>query len=468
MVFNSFIFLVFASIFFGFWPLARKRDKVRWCYILCASFFFYGWWDWRFLFLITATGILTFYTAQVMERTASPRAKKLMLALSVCAPLVPLLVFKYSAFSVRSVEALLSAAGMDLNLESRLPAWTSLLPVGISFYTFQALTYTFDVYRKRTQTTPSLLHFMAYLSMFPQLLAGPIVRAMDLLPQLKTPGSMDENRSYDGFKLLAIGYFQKMVIADNLAPFVNNAFGASAPLADTCHWWTIMMAFAFQIYFDFAGYTNIARGLATWMGYDFPENFRHPYLSRSIREFWTRWHMTLSFWFRDYVYIPLGGSRKGEARGHCNLWATMLLCGLWHGAAVNFILWGAAHALFISLERLTKWPEKIKAIKGGVLLAWLAVLVQTWTAWVFFRAKTFEQAVSILKAMFCFTGDFHFGLGIAGNLFLGMAVLWEIGYLLKSKAAFSIKGLEPYGLACLVAASIYLRGPGENFVYFQF
>ena len=222
------------------------------------------------------------------------------------------------------------------------------------------MSYTIDVYRGRMKPVTNLFHFFAFLSMFPQLVAGPIVRARDLIPQLEKNRDTTEAERWDGLKLIVGGYFKKVVIADNLAPFVNTAFAAVPSPDSSLYWWLVIAAFAFQIFFDFAGYSDIARGLAKWMGYDFLVNFDHPYTSTSLREFWARWHISLSTWFRDYVYIPLGGSKKGESWGHVSMWMTMVISGLWHGAAFHFLVWGAVHALFLSIERITLWPERLK------------------------------------------------------------------------------------------------------------
>jgi alginate O-acetyltransferase complex protein AlgI len=262
------------------------------------------------------------------------------------------------------------------------------------------MSYTFDVYRNKLKPTKSILQFFAYLSMFPQLVAGPIVRAETMLPQLLEVKGVSNEKRWDGFQLIVRGYFKKMVIADNLAPLVMAAFSAPDINTSTMFWWGAIIAFAFQIYCDFAGYSDIARGLALWMGYDFPDNFNHPYISTSIREFWERWHISLSTWFRDYLYIPLGGNRKGKFRSYINLWITMLVSGLWHGAAWTFVAWGAVHAFFASAERLTGWPEKIGKSSVAKFLAWFIVSIQVLVAWVFFRAENINQALDILKVLY--------------------------------------------------------------------
>ena len=339
---------------------------------------------------------------------AYPRYKVLFLIFSICGNVGSLAIFKYSSFIAENVDAFLSLLGFDVYLKSNIPQFMLILPVGISFYTFQSMSYTIDIYRGQLRPTRNVLHFFAYLSMFPQLVAGPIIRARDLLPQLKQNNKTTEQDRWEGLKLITHGFFKKVVIADNLAPLVNRAFNNPDPSNSSVYWWLAVTAFAFQIYCDFSGYSDIARGLARWMGYNFGLNFNHPYISLSLREFWTRWHISLSSWFRDYVYIPLGGSRKGNIHAYANMLITMVISGFWHGAAWNFVIWGFLHALFLSFERITQWPKYIKMIPGeGRWIASLIVLTQIWIAWVFFRAATMSQGIQIIKTMFSFTGGIY-------------------------------------------------------------
>ncbi len=338
------------------------------------------------------------------------------------------------------------------------------------------MSYTIDVYRGRMKPVTNLFHFYAFLSMFPQLVAGPIVRAKDLIPQLAVCRSTTEEGRWEGMKLIAGGYFKKVVIADNLAPFVNTAFAAVPASESSLYWWLVIGAFAFQIFFDFAGYSDIARGLAKWMGYDFLVNFDHPYTSTSLREFWSRWHISLSTWFRDYVYIPLGGSKKGEVRGHINMWLTMVISGLWHGAAFHFLAWGAVHALFLSVERLSAWPERLKRLSFGSVLSLAAVMFQVLIAWVFFRAQDLTQALSILRMMLEFNGRMDipttetFKVGI---LYLSLGLAMELYHFsrLDVRKWFSpgvYRSVEVVSVAVLITLSVFLRGTGMQFIYFQF
>jgi D-alanyl-lipoteichoic acid acyltransferase DltB (MBOAT superfamily) len=437
--------------------------------LVISSFIFYGWWDWRFLFLIIGSGLLDFFVGLGMKR--HPHLKKPLLVFSILGNIGALATFKYLTFLTANINQVMSVVGTGYHF----PLVHLTLPVGISFYTFQSLSYTIDIYRDKLSPTHNVFHFFAYLSMFPQLVAGPIVRAADLLPQLTKGQPASDAQRWDGLKLIAQGYFKKVVIADNLAPVINTAFEAKTLTQSCPFWWVIVTMFAFQIYCDFSGYSDIARGLAKWMGYEFPLNFDHPYVSRSIREFWSRWHISLSTWFRDYVYIPLGGSRCGEVKNHRNLWITMVVSGLWHGAAWTFVIWGALHAAFLSVERISKWPRKLGESMAGKLSCHILVLMQVWVAWVFFRAESLSQAVEILTIMFNIT-KIDLGpiiaLGEIPMFFLAMGIMREVyihSKLKKNLEAWRGRGLlEPVLVSMMLAACVYLRGPGSAFIYFQF
>lgn len=471
MLFNSLEFTLFAITFFFCWPLLKRRNASRWIYLTAASFFFYGWWDWHFLFLILASGFIDFFAALAMVR--DPARRKLYLILSVLGNLGSLGLFKYLDFAIGNANWMLGAFGV----ESSIPLASLTLPVGISFYTFQSMSYTIDVYRNKLTPTSNVFHFFAYLSMFPQLVAGPIVRAAELLPQLETPRPTTEQQRWDGSILIVYGFFKKMVVADAVAPVVNAAFAMEDPALSAIYWWVVIFLFAFQIYCDFSGYSDIARGLAKWMGYEFPLNFDHPYISTSIREFWTRWHISLSSWFRDYVYIPIGGSRGNTFFGIRNMCLVMLISGLWHGAAWTFVIWGALHAFYLTIERLTGWPEKIRVIPGGKHLSVLIVFVLALIAWVFFRAESLPQALTIVQRMFDWS---HPGVDLAKEEIalraLAPAVLLALRqvyvYLSLDSAQWSTPWMErvmrPVSLGALLAICVFFRGPGAAFIYFEF
>jgi D-alanyl-lipoteichoic acid acyltransferase DltB (MBOAT superfamily) len=465
MLFHSAVFLVFAALFFAAWPWARRVDRRRWVVLTLASFVFYGWWDPRFLLLILASGFLDFWAGGQMRR--DPQRKKLYLMLSLAGNLGSLAAFKYLGFLTGNLQAL----GLDV------PLLTLPLPVGISFYTFQSMSYTIDIYRGELEPTDEPWHFFSYLAMFPQLVAGPIIRARELLPQLADdPGPPTEADRLEGTRWLVHGFFKKTVVADNLAPLVAEAFGRSAGDMGAAYWWVAAFLFGAQIYCDFSGYSDIARGLARWMGYEFPRNFDHPYARPSLREFWQGWHISLSTWFRDYVYLPLGGSRVSAARAHLNMWVVMLVSGLWHGANWTFVVWGAVHAFFMSLERATRWPQRIGGSLPGRALATVVVLLQVHLAWVFFRAETLDQALAITARMLdpsaLALGDlkaFHDKAWIYLGV-LGLRETWIFLGLSRSRFARARAWywLEPFTLALMLAACLVLRGRGSDFIYFQF
>ncbi len=472
MLFNSLEFLIFLALFFALWPFLRRTNTSRWVYLTVASFFFYGWWDWRFLFLLLGSGLIDFWAGFAMERW--PRHRRWFLIASMTGNIGSLALFKYFNFFIRNTNHLLHLFGFH----DTLPGIEIVLPVGISFYTFQSMSYTIDIYRGQLKPTKNFFHFFAYLSMFPQLVAGPIVRAADLLPQLTHVTHTTEKTRWDGLMLIAQGYFKKVVVADTLAPVINAAFASSVPFDSACYWWIVMSMFAFQIYCDFSGYSDIARGLAKWMGYEFMVNFDHPYVSTSIREFWSRWHISLSTWFRDYLYIPLGGSRGGMWAGMRNMWITMVVSGLWHGAANTFIIWGALHAFYLTLERLTNWPKRLCSLKGGRVASAIVIFVLVLISWVFFRGTSTMQAFSILTRLFDLT-SFNASAALAQihdpkAIFLLLLMAARQAYVFYGGMNWSwnenrwVMALRPVAVSLLLVACVYLRGPGAAFIYFQF
>lgn len=425
---------------------------------------FYGWWDWRFLFLLLGSGTIDFVAALGMERW--PSRRRILLIASLVVNLGALVFFKYISFAAWELRNLLGIADTEWG-------WTNsiVLPIGISFYTFQSMSYTIDCYRGRLRATRNPFHFLAYLSMFPQLVAGPIVRATDLLPQLATPGHFNRNNRLAGLGQVACGFFKKTVIADNLAPAVNSAFAVGSESGDALVWWVAAMLFAIQIFADFSGYSDIACGIARWLGFRFPENFRQPYLASSFREFWSRWHITLSTWFRDYVYIPLGGSRATAARTSINLMFTMLVSGLWHGANWTFLVWGGLHGSFLLFERLLPIHERLRGWVGS-LLRWAVVMAGVLVGWAVFRAESVDQAWTIVSTMFI--GDWSprsipsvldapSRLAIIASLVL--AGVWGLRRIYDAEIPTPIRAIVI--LSALLAA-VFLRGPGNDFIYFQF
>lgn len=473
MVFSSLIFLLFAAAFFAVWPLVRGRRTPALLWITAMSLVFYGWWDWRFLLLLFGCVWINHVAAIAM--VAWPRWRKATLIVCIAANLGILGTFKYLDFLIGSFNSVAGAVGIELPVE---PVGI-ILPVGLSFFTFQAMSYTIDVYRGQMAPARSLLQLMAYVSMFPQLVAGPIVRAADLLPQLDLPPRSDPAERWAGTMLIVSGFFKKVVVADNLAPVVDGAFAASAVQPDTLYWWLVVSLFAMQIYCDFSGYSDIARGLANHMGYHFPRNFNHPYIAHGFRDFWSRWHISLSTWFRDYVYIPLGGSRASPLRAHVNLWITMLLSGLWHGAAWTFVLWGAIHAACLSFERVTRFSSLAERGVLGRVACSAFTLAMVWLAWVFFRAETIWKGADICKAMLVPSAPIaELWSGLLTNHRL--ALLWfavmvgREAWLAVNRPTERVERPPPATwprvalAATILTLCVYFRGPGNAFIYFQF
>jgi D-alanyl-lipoteichoic acid acyltransferase DltB (MBOAT superfamily) len=477
MLFNSLTFFIFFLLFFLGWGWVKNSTRPRLVYIVVASSIFYGWWDWRFLFLIALSGYIDFLAALLLERVRLQAWRRLILSVSLTCNLGMLGVFKYSRFIAESLDAGLRFVGIPFDLVQHIPPFCLILPVGISFFTFQSMSYTIDVYRGEIKATRSFVHFMAYLMMFPQLVAGPIVRARDFLyALLNVPVASDAVR-YNGLKLIVVGFFKKCFLADNVAVYVNTAFANVNREDSSLTWWIVMVLFAIQIYCDFSGYSDIARGLARFMGYRFCLNFNHPYFAHSFRNFWTRWHISLSTWFRDYVYMPLGGSRSVSRPllfGLRNTWIVFLLSGLWHGSAWTFVIWGAAHAFFLTLERVTCWPERLAKRRFGRLAGVGIVFVCTLLGWVFFRASSLGHAWYIIRTMLSFAPGT--GKGLPGIVFLYIAIFYAMELFLvfrcdaklcrRSKAYHRVG--EAIALAGLAIITLMFRGGGNAFIYFQF
>jgi alginate O-acetyltransferase complex protein AlgI len=471
MQFNSLAFLLFAVLFFAFWPIANRRNNLRWGYLVAASFIFLGWADWRCVVVLVVVGLISFVAGLGMK--TYPSRRRIILVLALSSDLGLLAFFKYRALIAVPVTSLLPHLGP---LVSQLEAKAQLITpptVAMSFYIFQAVSYLLDIYKDRLEPARNPLHFFAYLSLFPKLLAGPIERGKSLLPQLLRVLPVTEEQRWQGFKSIVFGFFLKLVIADNLAPVVDVAF-ATLPLPkSSLYWWCVITVYAFQVYCDFDGYSHMAMGFGKWMGYNLTLNFNYPYTSTTLGEFWARWHITLSSWLRDYIFFPLNRSRLGRGRPDLSMLITMLISGLWHGAAPTFLVWGGLHALYISVERLTQWPARVKRFKGGAWLALGLVLFQVWIAWVFFRAPDLNQALTIVRAMFSFSGGAAPVVGATASFALGLAIVRELTRFLglHQKSWWAqpwLKPLEVVGFSVLIIACVYLRGAGSQFVYFQF
>lgn len=471
MLFNSLAFFVFTAAFFAVWPFVCSNRRARYLAIASFSLVFYGFWDPRYVLVLVATCAADFSFARAME--SYPSRRRLLLVASLVLNLGTLIAFKYAGFLAGLTDRAFHALGVRSALVATLPAFLRVLPPGISFYTFQSMSYTIDVYRGKLRPTRSFLHFLVFVSMFPQLVAGPIVRATDLLPALEEHRHPTPAERSSALVLVVVGYFKKVVVADHLSATVELVYGGAR--AGSMLYWLATLMFAFQIYFDFSGYSDIARGLARLMGYEFPLNFDHPYTARSMRELWQRWHISLSTWFRDYVYVPLGGNRRSPTR---NLWLTMLASGIWHGASLTFLVWGAWHAFWLSVERWTRWPERAASSVVGRVVAMPFVFLLTVLGWVFFRASSLTKAIGILTAMLTDVPnvrDLSLLPSYAPLVFFGVGIVVEVVSARVSKRAepetpptFARRFALSLGLAVMIALCIYFRGPGTAFIYFQF
>ena len=404
MLFNSLHFLFFFPMAVAIYFATPRRH--RWIWLLISSYYFYMCWNPRYVLLILCSTLVDFVAARRMAATSDPGRRKLFLGLSLAVNLGLLGTFKYFNFFADSLEQAFRA----FNLFADVPTFQALLPVGISFYTFQTLSYTIDVYKGRVEPENHFGYFAVYVAFWPQLVAGPIERPSRLLPQLHEPRRFDTARLRSGLTLMLWGFFQKLVIADRLAPYVAEVYDQPvhhiAELSGSATW-LATYAFALQIYCDFSGYSLIAIGAARLLGVDLMINFRRPYFARSVAEFWQRWHISLSTWFRDYVYIPLGGNRQGRPRHLRNLLITFAVSGLWHGAGWNFVIWGLWHGIFLIGALLTADSRRRLRSAAGLrhtgfvarnlqrLVTFHAVLV----GWVFFRSADLATASTLLQRM---------------------------------------------------------------------
>ena len=479
MLFNSLQYAVFLPIVFILYWLIPK--KFRWSLLLVASYYFYMSWNAKYVVLIASTTLVSFYAGILIEKADSKRAKKIILWAVLLICLGILFVFKYFNFFFDSLSTIFSLFAIPLHKTTL----NLLLPVGISFYTFQTLSYVIDVYRGNVIAERHLGIYATFVSFFPQLVAGPIERTSNLLPQIRNPGDFDYDNASYGMRIMIWGFFKKMVIADNLAYYVDKVY-ADLPKHNGFAILLSALFFAVQIYCDFSGYSDIARGSAKIFGIELMENFRSPYFSTSIKEFWSRWHISLSTWFRDYVYIPLGGNRRGKFRRYLNLLVTFLVSGLWHGANWTYVIWGGVHAFGQIIENILHLG---KCEKRYTLFWWLRtafVFLFAAFAFVFFRAESISQAAYALSHMFM--GFMHpLGYVKLGLSRIGLETWWQFTKCLlpilvlavfdffstKTDVIDSVGHCRPvvrYGIAFVMCFLIIaLRAIGEvNFIYFQF
>jgi alginate O-acetyltransferase complex protein AlgI len=482
MLFNSFEYAIFLPVvFIIYWFITNRSLRLQNLTILTASYFFYGWWDWRFLSLIIFSTVVDFMVGQGLMKTDDRMTRKMWLWLSIIVNLGLLGVFKYYNFFLDS----LYNAAPGLQAVMGFNTLSIILPVGISFYTFQTLSYTIDIYKRKLEPTNDFIAFAAYVAFFPQLVAGPIERATNLLPQFKKERVFNYTAAVDGMRQILWGLFKKIVIADNSAVFANEIFANSESYSGSVLLFGALF-FAIQIYGDFSGYSDIAIGTARLFGFNLMRNFAFPYFSRDIAEFWRRWHISLSTWFRDYLYIPLGGSRGGRGMQIRNIFVIFIVSGFWHGANWTFIAWGALHAIFFLPLLLTKKNRSHMdiAAKGKLLpsLKELMGMAVTFTlvllAWVFFRAEDLGHAFSYLGGMFSsslFTvPSFHDSVKALTALIL-ISVFIIVEWLGRERE-YAIAGLDfrfkkPVRYAiyyAIVLVIFWAGGQGQQFIYFQF
>jgi D-alanyl-lipoteichoic acid acyltransferase DltB (MBOAT superfamily) len=479
MLFNSFEFLVFLPIvFILYWFIFRER-KWQNLLIVIASYIFYGWWDWRFLILIAITSLCSYGSGLLLEYYEGKRQRQQIIsAVNIILNLGILGVFKYYNFFVNNLDNLFGFMGIHLD-------WVTvnvILPVGISFYTFQALSYTIDVYQKKISATHDIVEFFAFISFFPQLVAGPIERATNLLPQFQQKRRFEYAKAVDGMRQMLWGLFKKLVIADNCAAIVNSYWGQYYELSGIALF-SLGVLFTFQIYCDFSGYSDIAIGCARLFGINLMRNFNFPYFSRSIPEFWRRWHISLTTWFRDYIYFPLGGSKCDKWKTIRNVYIVWGVSGLWHGAQWTFVCWGLYHATLLAIYNIlginTKYKHvvaygrffpNIKETIQIILTFFLAVV-----GWIIFRAESLTQALHYLYCMFIkhhLFGNIHGKEWIISALLL-MFVEWlqrdkEHALQIPHRGVFKY-AITRYSIYITILYLMFMySGTVQTFIYFQF
>lgn len=482
MLFNSLDFAIFLPIvFLLYWFVFRKSLQYQNLFLVVASYVFYGWWDYRFLALIVFSTCVDYYVGRSLSQTDAPKRRKGLLWLSIIVNLGFLGVFKYYNFFVDNFVSAFSFFGMSIQPNTL----DIILPVGISFYTFQTLSYTIDIYRRKLARSKDFISFAAFVSFFPQLVAGPIERATHLLPQFYKPRTFDYSKAVDGLRQILWGLFKKMVIADNCAKFANQIFANSDDYSGSTLFLGALF-FTFQIYGDFSGYSDIAIGTSRLFGFNLRQNFAFPYFSRDIAEFWRRWHISLSTWFRDYLYIPLGGSRGGTWMKIRNTFIIFIVSGFWHGANWTFIVWGFLNAVYFLPLLLTNrnrtnmevvaahsWLPNLKEIGGMAITFFLTVI-----AWIFFRAENIQHAFDYLHGMFSLDLFSMPKYQILKNseflvylilFFLMVEWLGRRGqYAMERIYSISHYTLRFTFYIVLILMIIIFSGDQEEFIYFQF
>jgi alginate O-acetyltransferase complex protein AlgI len=478
MLFNSIDFAIFLPIvFLIYWYIINKNLKLQNVFLVVSSYVFYGWWDWRFLSLIVFSTLVDYILGQLMAKETKSYKRKLFLYISIGVNLGFLGFFKYYNFFLDNFITAFSFFGTQLNARSL----NIILPVGISFYTFQTLSYSIDVYRKKLEPTKDLMAFAAFVGFFPQLVAGPIERATNLLPQFYKERQFSYTKAVDGLRQILWGLFKKVVIADNCAKYVNTIFNDYHEYSGS----TLLLGavlFAFQIYGDFSGYSDIAIGTSRLFGFNLKQNFAFPYFSRDIAEFWRRWHISLSTWFRDYLYIPLGGSRGSKTQQIRNVFIIFIVSGFWHGANWTFIVWGSLNAFYFLPLLLTnnnrrnidivathkKWPSFKE------LLRILITFSLTTLAWIFFRAENITHACAYIKNI-CNFSLFSIPQIRPTDLFILLLVFIGLEWLgrrnMYALENFGFKWKRTLRLVFYYSLMVLIFWYSQNeqeFIYFQF
>lgn len=467
MIFSSVAFFIFFAVVLLYLSLV-KSDRAKKVFLFAASLFFYGYWDYRFVALMLFSIVFDYFVGIKLNEAPSEPARKRLLVASLCVNLGILGFFKYFNFFIETANALVAPFGWHLG------ALHIILPIGVSFYTFQSMSYAIDVYRRKIEPCRDFLEYGFFVSFFPQLVAGPIVRAVDFLPQVKRKIEITPGNFVIGGQQFLMGMVKKLLIADNLAYYVDFVYGnPSAFNSGTL--WLATIAYSIQIFADFSGYTDMAIGVAKCLGFDLCKNFDMPYISRNITEFWRRWHISLSTWLRDYLYISLGGNRVGKFKQYRNLMLTMLLGGLWHGASWNFVIWGALHGLGLVVHKL--FAERVKPSGNWLagVVSWLATYLFVILAWVFFRAQTFADSMAFFRIMFnpAHQGIAYYYQPLLFFIIPVVVIAHLIGmYLENQKAAprvyrFSFASAFVFAFVLL---GLYFFSPlnSSPFVYFQF
>lgn len=466
MLFNSLEYFIFlAAILALYYMLSHRWQNYM---LLAASYFFYGYWDYRFLSLMLISTVVDYFAGRIVDGAESQTKRRIFLAASMIVNLTFLGFFKYYNFFIDSAERVLATAGLEFSA----PILYLILPAGISFYTFESMSYVIDVYRRKVKSTDNFFDFALFIAFFPKLVAGPIMRIDDLLPQIERKRIVNNEQILTGVTLILVGLFRKVVIADAIGGVIDTIFSSPATHS-TPELLKGIYLFALQIYCDFAGYSDIARGSSRLLGFDLMLNFDHPYFSANITEFWRRWHISLSTWFRDYLYIPLGGNRVAKWRSYLNTMIVFLVSGLWHGAAWTFVAWGGLHGLFLVVHRMLSGKQTVETKRDW---RWLVSVVFTFHcvlfAWIFFRAHGFGQVIDYLQGIAALRGMETLP-AVLPSIIIPWLLLFAIDipqFIAKEHTVLlrwqpNVRNVAVAGMLFLILLGMGTRAP---FIYFQF